>query len=95
MKELQKQFAGRGEVKGYTFNQITATPYGYIYEKTSEEGGNTFEVFKRKENAYYDCVSYPTSKAFGIWAWAVGTLEKAEEKLTEIMHKEARKLTVH
>lgn len=94
MRELEKSFEGRGEVKGYSFNQITASPFGYIYERTSFEGGKTFEVFKRKENTLYEVVSYPTSKAFGIWAWAVSTLEKAEEKLTEIMEQEARKLTI-
>jgi len=38
MKELQKQFSGIGQVRGYDFNQITATPYGYIYAKTSLGG---------------------------------------------------------
>ncbi len=91
MKELQKQFSGKGQVKGYDFNQITASPFGYIYAKTSLEGGKTFEVFKRLENAYYDCVSYPTNKAFGIWAWEVGTIERANEILEEIRIKQELK----
>jgi hypothetical protein len=84
MKELQTQFTGKGQVKGYDFNQITATPYGYIYAKTSLEGTNTFEVFKRLENDVYNCVSYPTDKAFGIWAWNPGTLKRAKEILYQI-----------
>lgn len=94
MKELQTQFSGIGQVKGYYFNQITATPYGYIYIKTSLEGSKTFEVFKRLENDVYNCVSYPTDKAFGKWAWAVGTLERAEQVLSEIMLKQKAKIAI-
>lgn len=81
MKELPKQFSGKGQVKGYGFKQISASPYGYIYEKTSNEGSKTFEVFKHLENAVYDCISYPTNKAFGKWAWNTGCLERANEIL--------------
>jgi hypothetical protein len=94
MKELQKQFSGIGQVKGYDFNQITATPYGYIYIKTSLEGSNTFEVFKRLENPLYNVVSYPTDKAFGKWAWAVGTLERANEVLAEITIKKKENISI-
>ena len=77
MKELKEYFSGRGEVKNYVFNQIKATKWGFIYEV---KGDNTkhYEVFKRKENKLYDCVSYPTSKGFGLWAWTCGSLERAE-----------------
>ncbi|UJH91689.1 hypothetical protein LZ575_03095 [Antarcticibacterium sp. 1MA-6-2] len=91
MKELPKQFSGKGQVKGYEFNQISATPYGYIYAKTSAEGSKTFEVFKRLENAIYNCISYPTDKAFGIWAWNPGTKERALKILLEIGEREGAK----
>lgn len=94
MRELEKSFEGKGQVKGYTFNQITASLYGFIYEKSNNQGGKTFEVFKRRENSLYNIVSYPGSKSFGIWAWEVGTLERANQILEEIDYKEALKLTV-
>lgn len=93
MRELPKQFKGKGQVKGYNFNQITASPYGYIYTKTSLEGSITFEVFKRLENTLYNVVSYPTDKAFGIWAWNTGNLKRANEILESIAEREKLKVT--
>ena len=83
MKELKSYFVGIGQVKGYVFNQIKSTKYAYLYE-VSENNVIHYEVFKRLENTMYDCVSYPTDKAFGIWAWTCGTLERAEDKFNEI-----------
>ena len=83
MRELKEYFSGRGQVKGYVFSQINQTKYGFLYEV---KGDNTihYEVFKRVENTMYDCVSYPTDKAFGIWAWTTPILKKAEYLLDEI-----------
>ncbi|MFK8059098.1 MAG: hypothetical protein AB8B78_03310 [Polaribacter sp.] len=80
MKELKEYFSGRGQVKGYVFNQISKNNYGFIYEV---KGIDTihYEVFKRKENTMYDCISYPTNKAFGLWAWTCDNLERANEIL--------------
>ena len=83
MKELKSYFVGIGQVKGYVFNQIKATKYAYLYE-VSENNIIHYEVFKRYENTLYDCVSYPTDKAFGIWAWTCMSLEIAENKFNEI-----------
>lgn len=80
MKELQQQFKGRGEVKGYTFTQIRVTDKGFIYSKELN-GSLSYEVFKRKENKRFDCISYPTSNSFGVWALDCKTLERAEEIL--------------
>lgn len=80
MKELQKEFIGRGEVRGFKFKQISETNWGFIYEVT-HEGNKYYEVFKRKENTQYSNVSYPTSKAFGIWAWWTPSLDKAQARL--------------
>ena len=80
MKQLQQQFQGRGEVKGYTFTQIRVTDLGFIYSKELN-GSLSYEVFKRKENKRFDCISYPTSNSFGVWAWDCKTLERAEEIL--------------
>jgi hypothetical protein len=83
MKELKSYFVGIGQVKGYIFNQIKSSEYAYLYE-VSENNAIHYEVFKRYENTLYKCVSYPTDKAFGVWAWTCGTLERAEDKFNEI-----------
>lgn len=83
MKKLQKQFTGKGQVKGFTFTQIKQNEVGYIYKV--ETGVNThYEVFEHKENTLYNCVSYPTNKAFGKWAWTCGSLYRAIEILEDI-----------
>jgi len=80
MKELQKEFEGRGEVRGFRFRQISETKLGYLYE-VDVDGAIHYETFKRKENTRFNTISYPTSKAFGIWAWSNTNLEKAKQRL--------------
>jgi len=85
MKELSKYFKGRGEVKGYIFKQIVRSHKAYIYEISSEDSSRKhYEVFKKVENRRYNCISYPTSKAFGIWAWTCMSLERAVVKFNEL-----------
>jgi hypothetical protein len=83
MKELKKEFVGKGQVKGFVFTQLEKSTYGYVYKVNT--GDNIFyEVLCHKENKRYNCVSYPTNKAFGVWAWAYSNLEKAINKLDDI-----------
>ncbi len=83
MKELKEYFSGRGQVKDYVFNQISKTKHAFLYEVKNNDAIH-YEVFKRKENKLYECISYPTDKAFGIWAWTCMSLERAEDKFKEI-----------
>jgi len=83
MKELNEYFSGRGQVKGYVFNQISKTKRGYLYEVRGKDTIH-YEVFKRRENSMYNNVSYPSDKAFGIWAWTTPNLKKAKEILRDI-----------
>lgn len=76
MKELQKEFIGRGDVSGFNFTQLQATDMAYLY-MVEYEGVKYYEVFKRRENARYGCVSYPTSKGFGVWAQTTRYYQKA------------------
>ena len=76
MKELQKEFIGKGEVSGFKFTQLEATNKAFLY-KVQAGGLIYYEVFKRRENTRYGCVSYPTSKAFGVWAQTTSDYEKA------------------
>lgn len=84
MKELQIEFKGIGEMKPYAFKQIKSSDKGFIYELTNESGKVHYEVFERKINTYFDCISYPTSKAFGIWAWCIQTFDRALKKWQSI-----------
>lgn len=83
MIELKTNFIGKGEVKGFEFTQLKKTDYGYIYAVNTGERVH-FEVFKHKENTRYNCVSYPKTKAFGVWAWATDTFEHACEILEDL-----------
>ena len=83
MKELKKEFIGRGQVKGFRFTQLNKSQFAYLYEVNTND--NIFyEVFYRKENKRYECVSYPTNKSFGIWAWTYSNLETASNKYEEL-----------
>ena len=91
MKELNTTFKGRGQVKGYVFSQIRRTKHAYLYEV---KGNNTthYEVFNRKINTMYDCVSYPTDKDLGLWAWTFGSLDFANEKFNKINEQKSYKI---
>ncbi len=83
MKPLPKQFIGRGEVKGFRFTQIQATDMAYLY-KVEANAAIYYEVFKKRENARFCVISYPTSEAFGYWAWTYRNYEKAMNKFYEL-----------
>jgi hypothetical protein len=93
MKELKEYFTGKGQVKGYIFNQISKTKFAYLYEVKKDDLIH-YEVFKRRKNTLYDCISYPSDKAFGIWAWTLMDLESAKSKLKEITLHESLKKNV-
>lgn len=83
MRQLKENFFGRGEVKGFEFTQLKKTEYGYIYAVNTGEKVH-FEVFKHKENKQFNCISYPKTKSFGVWAWTCGTYKRACEVLNEL-----------
>ena len=93
IRELQKDFIGTGEVKGFKFHQTLASEKGYIYEvESSPSSPHRFEVFRRKltNSVKKDettgklvvdkdkvIVSYPKSTSFGLWAWSCANEEHA------------------
>lgn len=83
IKELEEVFEGRGEVRGFTFTQLDRSDYAYLYEQKEKESGHiTYEVFRRKVNTQFGCVSYPSSKGFGDSVFMGKTfryLDKAKE----------------
>lgn len=87
MKELEKEFKGRGEVRGFHFKQLHKKDAGYMYEVNTPFFTCHYEVFQRKINRRYNCVSYPQSASFSISAGTYFTLEQAMEKFHEIETK--------
>lgn len=81
IRQLREEFDGKGEVKGYRFRQAEKGDNYYIYEVTDTEnpGRVHYEVFRRVTNELYQVESYPTSKAFGNWAWTAQSLEHARD----------------
>ncbi len=94
MIKLEKEFLGVGEVKGFKFTQIEESEKGYIYKVETELNEIHYEVFKKVITNKYDfenkksldieMESYPRSARFGVNAWNVNSLERANEILTEI-----------
>lgn len=84
VKELEKEFLGRGEVRGFSFKQLHKNDTGYMYKVNTPFLTCHYEVFQRKINRRYNCVSYPQSASFGISAWTYFTLELAMEKYNEL-----------
>lgn len=93
MRELEETFVGTGEVSGYVFRQTDKSNYAYIYERMYEESGKIicYEVFERKENERFGCVSYPNSKSFGVWAWCCKDYEKAKKRFDFLNEKAKEK----
>jgi hypothetical protein len=86
LRQLKKDFDGKGEVKGYHFKQIAKSRYGYIYLVT---GGTEprYEVFEHKVNARRSIVRYPNANAFGNWAFTEFDLPSAKKRLKTLSEK--------
>ena len=86
MRELEEEFVGRGEVKGFLFKQLKFEDGVYLYQVTSESS-LYYEVFERRGNSQYDCVSYPALKSFGVWAFTTVSLDKAYLRFEELKER--------
>ena len=84
LKLLQKEFIGRGEVKGFHFKQVYKHDKFYIY-KVTDENRSYYELIKRTVNKDYitrsPVESYPTSKSFGKKAWTQPTIAMIIESI--------------
>jgi hypothetical protein len=76
MKELQEVFIGKGQVKGFMFTLVKKTEFAYLYKVDTGDSVH-YEIFERKENTKYNCISYPSDKAFGVWAKTTPKYEDA------------------
>lgn len=75
---------GKGEVKGFVFTKAMESDYAFIYEVDCGRLKNHYEVFKKKAKTNSVRYCYPTSKAFGFWAWCPMSFEKAMKIFNEI-----------
>jgi len=93
-KDLKTNFTGVGQVRGYKLTQISKTNSGFVYEVDT---GATiyYEVFKKRLNQRFSCISYPTDKAFGIWSWTTPDLKRAFEILNNLSRKEQTKYALY
>jgi len=83
IRELKPLFQGIGEVKDYEFRLIRSAEWGFLYEVSNGDRKH-YEVFKRRVNRRFATVSYPTSKAFGKWAWTYTVFRFAVKKYKEL-----------
>lgn len=87
MRELELTFTGKGQVRGFKFTQIKKTQNGFIY-KVEDFSRVYYEVFQRRQNNRFNCISYPSNKAFGLWAWTTKSIDRANDILNDIDLKE-------
>lgn len=93
IKDLKEEFEGTGEVKGFKFIQKMRNDVAYLYEVHNPDVLEChYEVFEKRVNTMYDCVSYPKSNAFGVWAWCIVDYTRAVEKFVEITEELQLKL---
>ena len=81
IKELKKEFIKNKE----RFIQIGYNPQTevYLYKRIFPGGAIVYEVFKRKINKRFNCVSYPGNNAFGYWALTFPKYEQARYHLNK------------
>jgi len=94
--ELEKEFIGSGEVKGFLFRQMRISQLAYIYEVSTDGTRLYYEVFRRLntpvcidfEKRIYSEIEfkdvYPKAFKFGVSAWSCFTLEDATNKFNEL-----------
>lgn len=84
IKNLPSQLIGKGEVKGFTFTKIKESEKAFIYEVDSGCSKKHYEVFRKKAKTNSVMFCFPTSKAFGIWAWCTNSLDRTVKIFDEI-----------
>ncbi len=74
MKDLEIKLSKNG----FDYNQVFKNQIGYIYCQKIKNTNTIlgYEVFKRVENNYFDCVSFPGNEAFGFWAKSCHSIER-------------------
>jgi len=84
MKELEVEFLGKGETKGFLFRLKDQNEKAFLFEVLKDNEISYYEVFRRVENTRFNVVSYPSAKAFGVWAWTFKFYIQAKNKFNEL-----------
>ena len=96
MTPLQKQFIGKGTMKGFQFTQLLASDKAYLYQINVNDTLIYYEVFKariakgrtlifdNREVIYEEHIKYPSDEDFGKFAWCYNCLDKAIVKFNKI-----------
>ena len=95
IEKLQKEFDGRGEMKGYHFLQLHSSKTAYIYTVTDKHS-IMYEVIKIRTTPKWKDFDnkilsetefkevYPKSKAFGTYGWTYKKIDDAIKKFSTI-----------
>jgi hypothetical protein len=103
IKELENEFIGTGEVKGFKFRKLAFNEHAYLYE-VSQNDVIHYEVFKHLKSPL--CIDfdkriysevdfrevYPKANSFGKTAFTFGNLKDAAKKMDEINNSEIERL---
>ena len=96
VKDLEDEFIGTGDVKGFKFTKLAFTDKGFLYSVDPGEGNIHYEVFVKKlvpicidfDNRVYSDTNfkyvYPRSEDFGKCAFTYSDYGKAVEKLKSL-----------
>ena len=75
IKELEKEFIKNKErIVQIGYNPQTKV---YLYKRIFPRGAIVYEVFKRRINKRFNCISYSGDNAFGYWALTFPKYEQA------------------
>lgn len=80
MKELELSI----RKNGFDYEQVARTAFGYVYSQRSEGKIIAYEVFRRKENTQFNCISFPGNEAFGSWSWTYKNITEALHRLNQL-----------
>lgn len=76
-------FFGRGEVRGFSFTPLEEHENAIIWQV--QDGNFTYyEVWLKRWNPRFNCLSKPGSKSFGHTAWTYTDLQKAKDKYSSL-----------
>lgn len=84
IRQLPSAFQGKGEVAPYYFTLLYQTNRAFCYQVSLKGVITHYEVFRHKINKRFNCVSYPSAKSFGIWAWTYHSKDRALAKLNSL-----------
>lgn len=90
-KYLEKEFPGKGEVKGYYFKLNKQSHLVSLYE-VRWDCTIRYEIFIRRVNKRFNTETYPSSKQFGKTAFTTNSIEKAEEYFNILQKREEARL---